>query len=320
MPNYLIVNFGGPRNLEEVPSFLTSLLCDRDLIRTRFPNWIHNWLFTRVAKKRAMKVSEDYHEIGGKSPIYFDTETIREVLSQKLAAEVCTFHRYLPATHAESIRQISQKEEWITLPLFPQFCYATTGSIARFLAPHCSTKLKWIKSYANHPAFIDAYQRRIRTFLQENNLEEKETLLFFSAHGVPKRFSEEGDPYETECNLSYREVMKGFPQAKGRLCYQSKFGRGEWLRPYTNEAAERILDWHEGRKHIVFIPISFTSDHIETLFEIEKLYLPIIRAKGLNAYRCPALNLESYWIESLVEILQKPTLYENHSLIRANRP
>lgn len=103
---------------------------------------------------------------------------------------------------------------------------------------------------------------------------------------------------------------------KGRLCYQSKFGRGEWLRPYTNEACEEILSWHEGRKNVVFIPISFTSDHIETLFEIEKLYLPPIQKNGLSAFRCPALNLEPYWLNAILEILEEPNLHDNDSLIR----
>ncbi len=316
MANYLLVNFGGPRDLKEVSPFLEALLCDRDVIRTRFPTFFHNWFFGRIARKRAVKVSEDYEEIGGRSPIYFDTEALREALKERLKAPVYTFHRYLPATHMASLKEMKEAKELIVLPLFPQFCYATTGSIARFFSPYFPNKLRWIKSYAAHPTFISAYQRRIRDYLVEKGLKEEETLLFFSAHGVPKKFVEEGDPYETECNLSYNGVMRAFPKAKGRLCYQSKFGRGEWLRPYTNEACEEIIDWHEGRKNIVFIPISFTSDHIETLFEIEKLYLPIVREKGLNAYRCPALNLESYWIDALVEIFHDSPFSDNQSLIR----
>lgn len=314
--SYLLVNFGGPRNLDEIPSFLTALLCDRDVVRTRFPKFFHDWFFGRIARKRAEKIREDYHQIGGRSPIYFDTEALKETLSEKLKAPVYTFHRYLPATHAESLKQISDAKELIVLPLFPQFCYATTGSIARFFAPHFPHQLRWIKSYAAHPAFISSYQKRIATFLKEHHLQEEETLLLFSAHGVPKEFISEGDPYESECTLSYNGVMKGFPKARGKLSYQSKFGKGEWLRPYTNEACEEILDWHEERKQVVFVPISFTSDHIETLFEIEKLYLPIIEKQGLKAYRCPALNLEPYWIDALVEILKETHFHENRALIR----
>lgn len=316
MNGFLLVNFGGPRDLDEIPSFLTALLCDRDVIRTRFPKFFHNWFFGRIAKKRAVKVREDYHLIGGRSPIYFDTEALRDALSQRFGVPVYTFHRYLTATHDESLKQIKEAKDLIVLPLFPQFCYATTGSIARFFAPHVSGQLRWIKSYAAHPAFISAYQKRIASFLEEKGLKEEETLLLFSAHGVPKEFVVEGDPYESECNLSYNGVMKGFPKARGKLCYQSKFGKGEWLRPYTDESCQEILHWHEGRKHVVFVPISFTSDHVETLFEIEKLYLPIIEKQGLKAYRCPALNLEPYWIDALVDIFKETDFHENRALIR----
>jgi ferrochelatase len=110
--------------------------------------------------------------------------------------------------------------------------------------------------------------------------------------------------------------MRAFPKALGKLCYQSKFGRGEWLKPYTDATCEKILNWHEGRKHVVIVPISFTSDHIETLFEIEQLYLPLIRSQGLQAYRCPALNREPYWVDALAEIARESNLCRNGTLIR----
>ncbi len=315
MESVLLVNFGGPRDLEEIPIFLKELLCDRDLIRTRFPAFFHHWLFGRIARKRSLKVREDYIKIGGKSPIYSDTETLKARMKEKLGKNVFTFHRYLPQTHKAAFEEIKTARSLLVLPLFPQFCYATTGSIARILAPF-EKSLCWIKSYADHPAFIAAYQKRIRNFLNESKIQESETLLLFSAHGVPKQFIEEGDPYEKECKASFEGVMKGFPKAVGLLSYQSKFGKEEWLRPYTNEVCEEILKRHGGQKNVVFVPISFTSDHIETLFEIEKLYLPMIEKNGLRAYRCPALNLEPYWIDALAEIAKGPHLESNRSLIR----
>ncbi|HEY4254813.1 MAG TPA: ferrochelatase [Chlamydiales bacterium] len=318
MNSILLVNFGGPRSLAEVESFLAELLCDRDVVRTWFPKFVHNWFFGRVAKKRAKKVAHDYEAIGGKSPIYFDTE----LLAQKLGSQVLTFHRYLPATHQSSLEALenSSAEEIRVLPLFPQFCYATTGSIARFFTERLSikalSKLRWIQSYAGHEGFVSSYQHRIRTFLQAQNIAEKEVVLLFSAHGVPQSFINEGDIYKSECELSFQKVMQAFPNALGHLCYQSKFGRGEWLRPYTNEACEEILSWNQERKHVVVVPISFTSDHIETLFEIEELYLPVIRANRLNAHRCPALNLEPQWIQALGEILQSKKLCFTEQLVR----
>jgi ferrochelatase len=316
MKSILLVNFGGPRHLAEIEEFLRELLCDRDVIRTRFPTFLHNWLFSRIARKRALAIRHDYQLIGGRSPIFFDTED----LARELGA--LTFHRYLPATHEDSLRQIeaSQAPEIRVLPLFPQFTYATTGSIARFFAKHLSrkteTKLRWIKSYPAHPAFVEAFQRKIREFLARSHFAEEETILLFSAHGVPQIFIDRGDPYQAECEDSYRAISAAFPNALSRLAYQSKFGRGEWLRPSTNEVCEKILDWHQGRKNIVFVPLTFPSDHIETLFEVEYQYLPLIRAHNLNAYRCPALNRESYWIEAVKILLQETELHDNKALIR----
>jgi ferrochelatase len=163
--------------------------------------------------------------------------------------------------------------------------------------------MHWIRSYAEHPAFISAYQRRIREFLEKKVINEEECVLLFSAHGLPRSFITSGDPYESECQHSFEAIRRAFPKAIARLAYQSKFGRGEWLRPSTNEACEEILSWCGKKKRAVIIPLSFTSDHIETLYEIETLYLPILQRQGLQGDRCPALNLEEYWVDALAEII-----------------
>jgi len=321
MRAYLLVNFGGPRDSEEIAPFLTELLTDRDVIRTRFPDWLHHWFFGRIARKRALRIQADYERIGY-SPIHRDTETLRDLLEKKLEAPVFAFHRYLPNTHAESLRKIEEcaQEEICTLPLFPQFCFGTTGSVARFfkkrLSPKTLLKLRWIRSYPSHPSFIEAWQNHIRRFLEEQRLAEKETAFLFSAHGVPRDFIEEGDPYETECIRSYEEILARFPKAVGRLSFQSKFGKGEWLRPYTDDECKRVSSWIQGKKQVVVVPITFTSDHIETLFEIEELYLPLIRQTH-PAFRCPALNCAPDWVAALAEIAQtEGSLWPNDALVR----
>jgi ferrochelatase len=294
---YLLVNFGGPRHSEEICPFLTELLCDRDVIRTRFPTWLHNWIFRRVAKKRTHKLQEDYALIGGKSPIYYDTETLAQLLSKRLSAPVLTFHRYLPATHIASLHAISRAKTLRVLPLFPQFSYATTGSIARLLSP--GTNLEWIASYADHPAFIASHIRHIHTFLQD----KPNPLLLFSAHGLPQSFVDTGDPYYSQCLASFHAIRAAFPDSEAHLTFQSKFGPGEWLKPYTDEFCNQL----QTNKTVIIIPLSFTSDHIETLFEIEHLYVASLRRRGITAYRCPALNLEPYWIDALATIALGPT-------------
>jgi ferrochelatase len=313
---YLIVNFGGPRSKEEIAPFLKELLCDRDVVATPLPDFLHRFFFSRVAKRRAIKIASDYDFIGGKSPIFEDTEAIAQAVRHRLKAPVLTFHRYLPATHAASLKAIRELscDELRVFPMFPQFSYATTGSIARFFAEHLPKKvvekMRWVKSYATHPAYVAAMQKRIGDCLKENQLEGRGTLLFFSAHGLPQKFVDRGDIYERECQESYAQIRAAFPECSHLLAYQSKFGRGEWIRPYTNEVCEQL----EGPENVIFVPLSFTSDHIETLFEIEKQYLPILKNKGLNALRCPALNREEMWIDTIATIIQGDQLVSNKLL------
>lgn len=307
----ILANFGGPRSLVEIEPFLIELLTDVDVIRTPLPRFFDRWFFTRVAKKRAPKIAKDYELIGGKSPIFEDTEEISRRLQAITSLDVIPFHRYLPATHAEFLNTITEHpaDQWIVLPMYPQFSFSTTGSIARFFSERLSApilqKMRWLRSYATHPRYIEVMQNCIRDFLSDKNLKEEETFLFFSAHGLPQKYVDQGDPYQTECRASHAKIAEAFPQAASLLAFQSKFGRGEWLRPYTSELCQKPTQWSQGRKNIVFVPLSFTSDHLETLYEIEYTYLRDIQSQGLRAYRCPALNLRYDWIEVLSSFITK---------------
>ncbi len=311
----LFVNFGGPRTLDEIEPFLIALLTDPDVIRTKMPYFFQKYLFTRVAKKRALKIAHDYAKIGGKSPIYDDTEMLAQEVRTLTGRLTFTFHRYLPATHKDSIKKIAQHNgEILVFPLFPQFSFATTGSIARFLGK-VPCKLRWIKSYAAHPAYLQAMHTCLRVFLEQHRLQEEEVALLFSAHGLPQEFVDTGDIYEQECKKSFHALSQCFPRAIAQLAYQSKFGPEEWLKPYTDEMCINPA-WCKERKTVVIVPLSFTSDHIETLFEIEALYLPLLREKGFLALRCPALNLRKDWVQAICQILQEKHLFQTSRLIR----
>jgi ferrochelatase len=321
MSNYLIVNFGGPRSLSEIEPFLKTLLCDQDVVKTSLPAFLHRLIFSYVAHRRAKKIAPDYALIGGKSPIFDDTEAFAELLRKKTGGSVTTFHRYLPATHAQALESIKKAAQTplIVFPMFPQFSYATTGSIAKFFDEHLPLytrrKLRWVKSYCGHASYIQAMQSTLKDFLVEKRIEEKETVLLFSAHGLPQKFICNGDIYESECRIAFEKIGQAFPQALKKLSYQSKFGKGEWVRPYTIDVCEKALEWSQDKKYVIFIPLSFTSDHVETLFEVEYQYLPIIRAHGLEALRCPALNLRADWVDAVATLLQDTNLLANSMLV-----
>lgn len=306
---YILVNFGGPRNLSEVGPFLKALLTDTDVIHPKLPSILHRLLFTRIAKKRTKAISHDYQSIGGKSPIFSDTESLANHLRQKGISPLLTFHRYLLETHHSFLKSVHEldAEEIVLFPLFPQFTYATTGSCARWfsnhLPNHILSKFRWIRSYPTHSAFVSVHQTLIRDFLKTHAIAEQDILFLFSAHGIPKSFVTKGDIYKEECEASFHAVMKAFPLALGKLCYQSQFGPEEWIKPYTLDVCKEIDLWRGNRTHVVFIPISFTSDHIETLFEVEEQYMSLIKAKNLSVWRVPALTLYPAWIEAIPQIL-----------------
>ena len=318
----ILASFGGPRSQGEVSSFLRDLLTDRDVIRTRFPRFIEKPFFTFVAKRREKVVKKDYEMIGGKSPIYDDTEQLAATLSRHLGHPILCFHRYIKETHASFKKQLLEMnpEKINVFPCFPQFTYATSGSCARWFSKNLplnvQSKLRWIKSYPAHPSFIHAHEEKIQRFLNAHQLNENEVFFLFSAHGIPKKYVAEGDLYEEECQATYSAIMKRFPKAQGILCYQSQFGKEEWLRPYTRDVCEDIGSFCQERKKIVIIPISFISDHIETLFEIETAYMPPLKEKGYLPFRVPCLTLEPLWIEAICSIMQQEDRLNNQMLIR----
>ncbi|MES2121884.1 MAG: ferrochelatase, partial [Chlamydiota bacterium] len=247
---YLIVNFGGPRDLGEVEEFLIALLTDQEVIQSSLPGFIHRLFFSWVAKRRSKRVLHDYAAIGGKSPIFEDTEALAQQLRETLKAPVITFHRYIPKTHLPFLAQMNALEhcdEIRVFPLFPQFSYTTTGSIARWFKDHLpktvTNKMHWIKSYPDDPLYLKAFATVIAECLDANSFLEEETVLLFSAHGLPQRYINNGDVYERECKLTAQKLSAHFPRAVSELCYQSQFGKELWLKPSTIETCNASGQW-----------------------------------------------------------------------------
>lgn len=308
----LIVNFGGPREPAQIQPFLQELLCDRDVIRTQLPRFLNNIIMKIMATIRSRKVLVEYEHMGGKSPIYEETEKLATWLRTKFSGPIETFHRYLPSTHPAFLRTIQNMhdvDEIIVFPLFPQFSYATTGSIARWfqekIPPSIHQKFRWIHSYCDHPLFIKAYAKRLHEWLVTHSVAQSKLVALCSFHGLPKSFARTGDPYSGECERSFRALAAQFPNILWKKSYQSKFGPGEWLRPYTTDMCMNPAAWIEDRSHIIVVPLAFTCDHIETLCEIENLYITSLRQAGYEASRLPALNQQSEWLEAIKTMIEQ---------------
>ena len=320
----LLVNFGGPRVPEELGAFMEALLTDQDVIQTSWPPFLHRLLFKRVARRRAELMAPEYHHMGGSSPIFRDTEELAWKLQRLLQRPVLTFHRYLPATHQESLRLLEcsahAAEQVDVLPLFPQFSYSTTGSCARWLerhlAPALRSKLTWVQGYPDHTGFIEAYHQQIQRVLSTIPHTPEKTVLLFSAHGLPQRYVDEGDPYQKQCQRSVAAVAALYPGYTYELAFQSRYGPEEWLKPYTVDLAAELRTRYPQHDLVLVVPIAFTSDHLETLVEIEQQVLPLLQERGFRAQRVPSLQNCPEWPSMLVRILEESERSSTRSLIR----
>jgi protoporphyrin/coproporphyrin ferrochelatase len=321
----LLLNLGGPEKLEDVRPFLFNLFSDPEIIRLPFP-WLQKPLAWFIATSREKKSQENYKHIGGGSPLRRITDEQAVALQGKLLEKGLDVKMYVgmrywhPFTE-EAIAQI--KRDGITrlviLPLYPQFSISTSGSSFRLLeqiwqADPSLQEIDYtvIQSWYDRAGYLRAMADLIAQELDQTPNPEK-VHIFFSAHGVPQSYVEEaGDPYQQEIEDCTRKIIETLKRSNEHtLAYQSRVGPVEWLKPYTEDAIPELAK--QGVNDLLVVPISFVSEHIETLQEIDMEYRELAEESGIhNFYRVPALNTHPVFIEDLadlvIESLNKPSL------------
>lgn len=305
----VLFNLGGPDSLAAVEPFLFNLFSDPDIFKIPF----FGTQFARlISKFRAPKVMKQYQHIGSNSPINRWTETQRRMLELELTKEnteidVFTGMRYWTPLISLTASQIYIKkyDRVILLPLYPHYSVSTTGSSVnewnRFYFGD-REKVTLINNYCTNKAYIDAVNERIDQALAKFDKSEKVELVF-SAHGVPVSYIKKGDPYNKHITSTVEAVMaKRNHSHTYHLCYQSKVGPVKWLEPSTEDTMRKL--GLEGVKNIVVIPISFVSDHIETLYEIDVEYRHVATMSGIkNFVMTEGLNDSELFISALKELV-----------------
>lgn len=301
----VLLNFGGPRALAEVPRFLFEILRDPNTLQIASPQWIQDLLARYIASRRSREVTRQYAAIGGASPIVVATERMAEALSRLLSARgtplrVLPAHRYLPGhTRAAAARLM----EWgvrriVAVPLYPHFSWATTGSSAEQLQVELSRAgfaghTVAVRSYPDAPQYVAAVADRLSATLagaglSANSATQLETVILCSAHGLPASYVERGDPYRVELSRTLDALRARFPDWRFALSFQSRVGPAEWLRPYTDGILPILAE--EGTKHVVFLPLAFVNDHLETLYEIGHTYFGAAQRLGMKPVLVPAVE------------------------------
>jgi ferrochelatase len=338
----LFLNLGGPEKLDEVEDFLYNLFNDEDIIR--LPNVIkplQGYIARGIASRRAPNSREAYESIGGGSPIVKLTQEqgdnlCKELKKRGVDAKAYIGMRYWYPFTEEATDKILEDgiNRLVIIPLYPQYSISTTGSSIRLLEKILAEDLNaWdprkidhtvIPDWYNHPGYLATQAKLINKELEEFKRNPSEVKVMFSAHGVPESYVAAGDPYkgqiESCADLIMKEVNKnraGDAQIDWTLSFQSRVGPVKWLEPYTDTVLEEL--GAAGLKNLVVVPISFTSEHVETLEEIDIEYREVAVEAGItNFKRCPALNSDPLFIDALADMTQdalsKPSLRISETL------
>jgi ferrochelatase len=305
----LLLQMGGPDSLDAVEPFLFNLFSDRDIIRLG-PAFLQPFLARRISRKRAPKVELQYEKIGGKSPIRELTEEQALALEEKLGRDYRCFAamRYWRPSTIEALAAVKREgiSRVVALPLYPHYSRATAGSsineVKRVLRESgAKFRLSYVDSFFDNPLYIRALAERIKEGLGLFP-DHQSAVILFSAHSLPRSFIDAGDPYLSQVEETVRLVMEHFRGIEFRLAFQSRSGPVKWLEPETSGVIRELAS--KGCGNLLVVPVSFVSDHIETLYEIDIEYGELARSLGIeNFHRAPALDTSSAFIDCLAELV-----------------
>lgn len=300
----VLFNLGGPDKIENVESFLFNLFNDRAIID--LPNPFRKLLAKFISSRRKIKAEGIYNQIGGKSPILEFTQAQADALQASLGENYKVFicMRYWhPMSYQVSLDVAKYNPDKIVmLPLYPQ--YSTTTSASSFKdfknqKPIQQFAIKEVNSYHLHPDFIDAHVDLIKPAVQ--NFPEARVL--FSAHGLPEKVIKKGDPYQKQVEETSATVAAKLAIKDWKVCYQSKVGPLPWLKPNSSDEIE--LAGKEG-KDVILVPISFVSEHSETLVELDIDFRKLAEEAGVPNYiRIPALGTHPQFIKALKDLSER---------------
>jgi len=306
----VLFQLGGPDSQAAVEPFLYRLFCDPDIINFPGAFLARKPLAKLISTARSKIVREHYAEIGGGSPIRRLTEQQANALEVDLqpfiAARAIVAMRYWHPDTEAAIAALDSApyDELVLLPLYPHYSFATTGSSLkewnRLYKPKVPVHL--VDHFYDHPDYVAAIVDRVNGVLQELPNPD-EVHLLFSAHSLPMTLVEKGDPYPKQIQETVQLVRElgAWPNPHA-LCFQSRVGPQKWLQPSLPETIEKLA--RSGIKRVLVIPISFLTEHIETLHEINIETREEAEALGIKEFHMmPALNDSPLLIRALADLV-----------------
>jgi protoporphyrin/coproporphyrin ferrochelatase len=310
----VLLNLGGPDRLESVRPFLFNLFYDPAITELPAPL---RWVFARlITARREKAVQANYALMGGRTPLVEETQAQIAGLEGALRGEEGEIRCFMAMRYWHPMSDAAAREvmafapdQVILLPLYPQYSAATTGSsLAAWqeaaAAAGLNAPVRTICCYPVEPEFIAAHVARIREVWPEAAAAGRPRLLF-SAHGLPEAFIKKGDPYQWQVEQTCAAVVAALAieDLDWRICYQSRVGPQKWIEPYTEAEVERA--GHD-RVPLVMCPIAFTSEHIETLVEMDREYAEVAHKAGVPKFvRVPTPSAHPTFIAALASMVRR---------------
>ncbi len=305
-----LFNLGGPDDLKAVKPFLYNLFNDKAIIRLPQPL---RWLAAEIiSSRRLRKAKAIYQLMGGKSPILEQTigqaSALEKALKSKGDYKTFVCMRYwhpMSSIVARNVRAY-MPDRIILLPLYPQYSTTTTASSvadweksAKKAGLNVPTRL--VCCYPTDYGFTAAHVRLIKDAYWKA-AEQGNPRILFSAHGLPEKIIRKGDPYQEQVEKTVQSIVQilAIDGLDYSLCYQSKVGPMKWIGPSTEDEIKRA---GQDKVSVLVVPVSFVSEHSETLVELDIEYRELANQSGVPGYwRVPALGCEPYFIQALADL------------------
>ena len=304
MKALVLLNMGGARSKDELEVFLRNMFNDENILTIQNKT-IRSMIASLIVTLRLNKAWENYEEIGGSSPLHELTDLLVEKLQEQLPQYfVTTAMRYTSPFAQTGIARIKEKNitDVVLLPLYPQYSTTTTKSSLDDFIQKAENQfnITIIEPFFNN----ETYNNAICNEIVKTNAKYDDYHLIFSAHGLPQKIVNNGDPYQSQIE-EHLELLKeklshyatNFKSIN--LAYQSKVGPMKWLTP----SLDTMLQNFKGKKVIIY-PISFIVDNSETVFELDIEYREVAKDIGVKEYKvCKCVNDSDIFIEAIKEII-----------------
>ncbi|MEK7802358.1 MAG: ferrochelatase [Pseudomonadota bacterium] len=309
----ILFNLGGPDSKQAIRPFLIRFFMDPNIIAA--PYLVRFFISRLIAWRRSKKeAGTSYGVLGNKSPLLENTqkqaEALQAVLGDTYKVFICM--RYWHPLTAQIVEEVKayNPDHIVLLPLYPQYSTSTTLSSIQEWQKEChkqglSVPTALTCCYPFDEGFIAASADNIRKAYSGLQQEcGRAPRLLFSAHGLPEKIIEKGDPYQWQCEEGARKIAAAtqIPNLDWSICYQSRVGSLKWIGPSTEEALHKAA---ADKMPVLIYPHAFVSEHVETLVEIEVEYRELAHEIGVPAFaRVSTVSTHPDFIEGLRKMVE----------------